>query len=174
MPFGLPTASGAIISVKAAMERTIGAELDKACSDPEAIVEKIINNDAAIKLLIQGYTLGGWRSSAVKEIDTIKNQMKEAIRSVKNNPEFARKCQIKGKNSEVASDLAILILDTIFASDKVNIITKNEKMKNRYNRIKRAKFSLEEVERLKKAEGVKGGTRKRTRRGRGKTYRRRR
>ncbi len=174
MPFGLPTASGAIISVKAAMERTIGAELDKACSDPEALVEKIINNDAAIRLIIQGYTGFGWRSNAVKHVDTIKSQIKEAIRSVKNNPEFIKKCQLKGKNSEVASDLAIFILDTIFTSNKVNIIKENAKMLNRYNRIKRAKFSLEEVERLKKAEGVKGGTRKRTHRGRGKTYRRRR
>jgi hypothetical protein len=170
----LPTKSGAIISAKAAIERTISSDLEKTCSEPEALVEKIASKDTTISLLIQGYTGFGFRRNARNQVETIKNQMKEAIRSVKTNPEFISKCQVKGKNSEVASDLAILILDTIFTSGKVNIIQQNEKMKNRYNRVKRAKFSLEEVERLKKAEGVKGGTRKRTRKGRGKTYRRRR
>jgi hypothetical protein len=175
--FGLPSASGAIASVKKAIQRTIETQLDKICSNPEEIIEAVIANDKAIQLLISGYTAFGWRASAVQEVESLKKQIREAIRSVKENPEFVKACMLNQKNAANAEKLTILILDTIFTSKKVNIIEQNDKMKERYNRLKRVGFDVDEADRLKQAEKRTGGRRKTSHKKRTRkhtTYRRRR
>lgn len=174
MPFGLPTASGAIIDAKRALEAIISQKLD--CNNPESVLDDVIKSDRTIQFIITGYTAGGLSWSALRKVETIKSQIKDAIRSVKDNPQFLAKCSSKSKNQTVVEELAIMILDAIFTSGKVNIIKNNAKMATRYNRIKRAKFNMKEVDRLKKEEeGAKGGgTRKQSRKARRKTQRRRR
>jgi hypothetical protein len=142
---------GAISSVYHALVNFFKANADKACDNPEGLIEKLIAEQGMVKrLAIRGYL--GSNSNLSENV----KQVNKHLAKLKGESAFTKECS--GKNTNKAEKLAEITMEYIFTTPGLKKI-KNQK--SSYNAVK--------------ARGFKGGKRTRKMKKTGNTtYRRRR